>query len=173
MTRFLTETEALELISGSTVGHLGCVVQDQPYVVPINYIFEDGAIYSHSLPGMKIDAMRAKSRVCLQVEKVESEFEWRSVMVFGNFEEIRVVSDRTEALRKLLGRFPFLTPVESAIAHDANPPDSVVYRIVIDQISGVAEEQFGKWNKALLDYGDQLSLVVSDSEAGLRPASNL
>ena len=144
MSRPLTKTEILQLLSHSTLGHLGCVLNDEPYVVPINYIFEDSTIYSHSLPGMKIDAMRAKSRVCLQVEQVESEFNWQSVMVFGDFEEIRTSSEREKVLRKLLARFPFLTPVESTIAHDANAPESVVYRIVIDRTSGVAEEQFGK-----------------------------
>ena len=144
MSRPLTKTEILQLLSHSTLGHLGCVMSDEPYVVPINYIFEDGVIYSHSLPGVKIDAMRAKSRVCLQVEQVESEFNWQSVMVFGDFEEIRTSSEREKVLRKLLARFPFLTPVESTMANDANAPESVVYRIVIDRISGVAEEQFGK-----------------------------
>ena len=144
MSRPLTKTETLQLLNHSTLGHLGCVLNDEPYVVPINYIFEDGSIYSHSLPGMKIDAMRAKSRVCLQVEQVESEFDWQSVMVFGDFEEIRASSEREKVLRKLLARFPFLTPVESTMAYDANAPESVVYRIVIDRISGVAEEQFGK-----------------------------
>jgi nitroimidazol reductase NimA-like FMN-containing flavoprotein (pyridoxamine 5'-phosphate oxidase superfamily) len=144
MSRLLTDTETLELISSNTIGHLGCVVNDEPYVVPINYIFEEGSIYSHSLPGLKVEAMRAKSRVCLQVEQVESEFDWRSAIVFGEFEEIRISEDRTKVLRKLLARFPFLTPVESTMAADANSPESVVYRIVIERVSGVAEEQFGK-----------------------------
>ena len=120
MSRPLTKTETLELLSRSTLGHLGCVSNDEPYVVPINYIFDEGSVYSHSLPGMKIDAMRATSRVCLQVEQVESEFDWQSVMVFGDFEEIRASSEREKVLRKLLARFPFLTPVESTMAHDAN-----------------------------------------------------
>lgn len=144
MARPLTKTEALGLIGSRTLGHLGCVVNGEPYVVPVNYIFEEGSIYSHSLPGLKIEAMRAGSRVCLQVEEVESEFDWRSAMVFGRFEEIRVESDRLKVMRKLLARFPYLTPVESTMAQDANAPESVVYRIVIDRVSGVTEEQFGK-----------------------------
>jgi nitroimidazol reductase NimA-like FMN-containing flavoprotein (pyridoxamine 5'-phosphate oxidase superfamily) len=144
MARHLTETETLRLVSGSTAGHLGCVVNGEPYVVPINYIFEEGALYSHSLPGMKIDAMRASPRVCLQVETVETEFDWHSALVFGDFDEIRVPAERVRILRKLLTRFPFLTPVESLMAQDANAPDSIVYRIIIDRMTGVAEEPFGK-----------------------------
>ena len=64
---------------------------------------------------------------------------WRSVIAFGNFEEIRAPSDRRSILGKLLARFPLLTPVESVMAHDAGAPDSVVFRIRVDRITGVAE----------------------------------
>lgn len=144
MARLLTETENLRLVSSGKVGHLGCVVKGEPYVVPINYIFVEGSVYSHSLPGLKIDAMRASPRVCLQVETVETECDWRSAIVFGNFEEIREPGDRASVLRELLSRFPLLTPVESIMALDANAPDSIVYRIVIDRTTGVTEEPFGK-----------------------------
>ena len=176
MARPITESESLELLGSRTIGHLGCVVQDAPYVVPINYMFDEGRIYSHSLPGLKIDAMRTSPGVCLQVEQVENEFEWRSVMVFGVYEEIRVPDDRTRVLRKLLAHFPFLTPVESTMAADANAPESVVYRIVIERVTGVAEEQFGKVhyeNDYRTECVEFLSERILDWEAGLSPASCL
>ena len=137
--RALLEEEARALLSACRIGRLGCIDNGEPYVVPINYVFEDGSIYSHSLPGRKIDAMRAHPRACLQVDEIENDFEWHSVIAHGNFEEIRVPSDRRSILRKLLARFPLLTPVESAMAQDAAAPDSVVFRIRIDRITGVAE----------------------------------
>jgi nitroimidazol reductase NimA-like FMN-containing flavoprotein (pyridoxamine 5'-phosphate oxidase superfamily) len=73
------------------------------------------------------------------VSKVASDFVWRSVIAFGNFEEIRVPSDRRSILKKLLVRFPLLTPVESVIARDANAPESIVFRIIVDRITGVEE----------------------------------
>ena len=139
MTRILSEAEARNLIAGGKIGRLGCVDNGEPYVVPINYVFEDGSIYSHSLPGQKIELLRAHPRACLQVDEIESDFEWRSVIAYGNFEEIRVPSDRRAILGKLLARFPLLTPVESVMAQDAGAPDSVVFRIRIDRITGVAE----------------------------------
>ena len=108
--------------------------------MPVNYVFEDGSIYSHSLPGQKIEAMRTHSRVCLQVDEIASDFVWRSVIAYGNFEEIRVPSDRRSILKKLLARFPLLTPVESVVARDANAPDTIVFRIIVDRITGVEEE---------------------------------
>jgi nitroimidazol reductase NimA-like FMN-containing flavoprotein (pyridoxamine 5'-phosphate oxidase superfamily) len=140
MTRMLSETEARNLIAGGKIGRLGCVDNGEPYVVPINYVFEDGSIYSHSLPGRKIEALRAHPRACLQVDEIENDLKWQSVIAYGNFEEIRVPSDRRSILSKLLARFPLLTPVESVMAKDASAPDSVVFRIIVDRITGVAED---------------------------------
>jgi nitroimidazol reductase NimA-like FMN-containing flavoprotein (pyridoxamine 5'-phosphate oxidase superfamily) len=135
----LLEEEARALLSDCRIGRLGCVDNGEPYVVPINYVLEDGTIYSHSLPGRKIDALRAHARACLQVDEIENDFNWRSVIAYGDFEEIRTASERRSILSKLLARFPQLTPVESVMAQDASAADSVVFRIRIDRITGVAE----------------------------------
>lgn len=135
----LVEEEARALLSASRIGRLGCIDNGEPYVVPINYVFEEGSIYSHSLPGRKIDAMRAHPRACLQVDQIADDFHWRSAIAYGDFEEIRVSSDRRSILGKLLARFPLLTPVESVMAQDAGAPDPVVFRIRIDRLTGVAE----------------------------------
>ena len=47
------------------VGRLACVVAGEPYLVPITYTYRDGFIYGHTLPGQKLDAMRAEPRVSL------------------------------------------------------------------------------------------------------------
>lgn len=140
MTKVLTEVEALEVIKVGKVGRLGCItIRSEPYVVPINYLVDGRDIYSHSLPGAKIDAMRTHPRVCLQVDQIDNDFHWRSAIAYGDFEEIRNQSDRAFVLGKLLNRFPQLTPVESAIVHDAAAPDSIAFRIVVDRLTGVEE----------------------------------
>ena len=98
------------------------------------------SIYSHSLPCRKIEALRAHPRACLQVDEIRDDFNWRSVIAYGNFEELRVPSDRRSVLGKLLARFPLLTPVESVMAKDAGAPDSIVFRIIVDRITGMEEE---------------------------------
>ena len=140
MTRMSGEAEAQAVISTGRVGRLGCIVKGEPYVVPIHYLFEDGSIYSHSLPGRKIKALRVHPRACLQVDEVESELHWRSAIAFGNFEEIHDDLERAQVLRKLLTRFPLLTPVESRVARDAAAPEIVVFRIRVDRVTGVAED---------------------------------
>ena len=136
----LSEDESLKLIERARVARLGCIVDGGPYVVPINCYYADGCIYSHSLPGQKISALRENPKACLQVDEIESDLRWRSVLAFGTYEEIRTAVERSEILNKLLQRFPMLTPVESAIAVDAGYPTVIVYRIRIDRITGVSEE---------------------------------
>jgi len=138
--RTLLAEEAKALLSACRIGRLGCIDNGEPYVVPINYVFTDGAIYSHSLPGRKLDALRTNPRTCLQVDDIQDDFNWRSVIAYGDFEEIRVPGDRELILNKLLSRFPSLTPVESAIVADAGAPSSIVFRIRVDRVTGVSED---------------------------------
>ena len=140
MTRVLNNNEALKVIKAGKVGRLGCIDGEGPYVVPINYVLDAGAIYSHSLPGRKIDAMRQHARVCLQVDHVADDFHWQSAIAFGIFEEIDSPSERREVLGQILLRFPRLTPVESMIVQDAAAPDSIVFRIKINRVTGVEEK---------------------------------
>ena len=139
MHRTLTGGQAFEIIKEGKLGRLGCIDHDEPYVVPLNYLTVNGAIYSHSLPGKKIEAMRINPRVCLQVDQIEDDFHWRSALATGKFEEVKSPNDRRVILGKLLSVFPNLTPVESMVVEDAAAPDSVVFRIVIDQVTGVEE----------------------------------
>jgi len=47
-----------------------CIAAGWPYVVPVNYFFDGKDIYIHSLPGKKLDALRANPRACLQVDEI-------------------------------------------------------------------------------------------------------
>jgi nitroimidazol reductase NimA-like FMN-containing flavoprotein (pyridoxamine 5'-phosphate oxidase superfamily) len=136
----LSEDESDSMLKAAGVARLGCIVDGGPYIVPINYYFEDGCAYSHSLPGLKISALRENPRACLQVDDIESDLRWRSVLAFGKFEEIASASERGNILGKILNRFPILTPVEIAITRDAGPPSIIVFRIRIDKMTGVGEE---------------------------------
>ena len=140
MSRLLTDNEAQTLLRRNLIGRLGCIARGEPYVVPINYLFDAGTVYSHSLPGKKIEALRTNPRACLQVDEIETDTEWRSVIAYGNYEEVHSPVERGTILNKLLSRFPRLTPVESVAVHDAAAPQTVVFRLRVDEITGVAED---------------------------------
>src|SRR5215204_5910919 len=108
----LTPEQSYALLRGSRVAHLGVVSGGDPYVVPVNYVFDGEYVYFHSLPGKKVEAVRAHPRVCVQVDDVQGDYSWRSVIAFGRCEEVRGDSERAHALGLLLSLFPHLTPVE-------------------------------------------------------------
>lgn len=136
----LSEEESRQMLREGRVARLGCIVDGGPYIVPINYYFENGCVYSHSLRGLKILALKENPKACLQVDVVESDIRWRSVLAFGNYEEVINPGERSKILNKLLQRFAMLTPVESAVVDDAEPSSVIVFRIRIDRMSGVAEK---------------------------------
>src|SRR5215510_3524349 len=140
MTKTLNDADSWQVLKAGKMGHLACVDGSEPYVVPINYLVDEDCIYSHSLPGRKISALRAHPRACLQVSSIQDDFHWSSAIAFGSYEEIIDQTDRNSALRQLLERFPKLTPVESELARDVEPPPVIAFRLRVDHVSGAAEE---------------------------------
>ena len=139
MMKMLSDDEARRLFQFAKIARLGCIVNGEPYVVPINCHLEDDCLYSHSLPGLKISGLRENPRACVQVDEIESDLHWRSGIAFGKFEEITKSNERAEVLGKLLRKFPMLTPVESAIAVDGAAAEVIVFKIRIERVTGVSE----------------------------------
>ena len=135
----MSEEEARALLRAGQLARLGCVAEGYPYVVPVNYVFNGEYVFSHSLPGRKIDAMRTFPRVCLQVDEVQDQTRWKSALAFGTFEELNDKAERERALNLLLSLFPQLTPVESFITADAGAPAPVVYRVRVERVTGIRE----------------------------------
>ncbi|HEX5081513.1 MAG TPA: pyridoxamine 5'-phosphate oxidase family protein [Blastocatellia bacterium] len=129
--------EARELLLNQNIGRLGCCHHDMPYVVPVNYFFDGEAIYIHSMPGRKIQIMRANPYVCLQVDEIKDSFNWLSVIAFGQFEEVYDTAERDRIMAAMFQRFPYLTPVESKAREGLS--DVIVFRIRIERITGVSE----------------------------------
>ena len=139
MMKTLKNEEARRLLQTARVARLGCVVNGEPYVVPLNCHLEGDYLYSHSLPGRKITGLRENPKACVQVDEIESDLRWRSVIAFGRYEEITRSSERAEVLNKLLHKFSMLTPVESTIAMDGAAVEVIVFRIKIERLTGVSE----------------------------------
>ena len=139
MMRMLNNEEARRLFQAARVARLGCIVDGEPYVVPVNCHLDGDYLYSHSLPGLKIRGLRENSRACIQVDEIESDLSWRSAIAFGKYEEVTSANERADILNRLLSQFPMLTPVESAIAVDGYAQEVIVFRIKIERLTGVSE----------------------------------
>src|SRR5262245_17223103 len=138
MIKPLSSEDARDLLRHCNVARLACIAGDYPYVVPVNYIVHENRIYTHSLPGKKIEALRENPKACVQVDKVESAFRWRSAIAFGEYREVTDPAERNRAITELLDKFPNLTPVESVPVHDGGS-SIIVFCIEIDRVSGVAD----------------------------------
>jgi nitroimidazol reductase NimA-like FMN-containing flavoprotein (pyridoxamine 5'-phosphate oxidase superfamily) len=133
----LGKADSLAVLREGSLGRLGCIASGGPYVIPVNYFFDGKDIYIHSLPGKKIDALRANRRACLQVDEIKDSYHWRSVIVYGNYEEISDEKTREQMLARLYSRVPHMTPVESKLVSESR--GIIVFRIVVEEVTGMAE----------------------------------
>lgn len=77
-----------QVLRSEDIGHLGCIADGWPYVVPVTYVYDGGSVYVHCGDGLKLRAMRENPQVCLEVEQIRSMANWRTVLVRGRFEEL-------------------------------------------------------------------------------------
>ena len=92
------------------VGHLACLADGRPYVVPITYAYAGGDVYGHALPGRKISALRTEPHACFEVEERVDGETWRSVVAEGLYEELTDTAERRTALALLRGTEPLALP---------------------------------------------------------------
>lgn len=118
--------------------HLGCSDASEPYVVPISYVFKDGAIYGYTHVGKKITMMRKNPRVCICVgDYVERR--WRSVIIMGTYEELSGES-RSEAVVLLSKQINNTQDILPFLPDDAVPKNAtdqrIIYKINITEMTG-------------------------------------
>lgn len=119
-------------------GHLGCVSEGYPYVVPMHYYFDDPNIYIFTTVGMKTEYMDANPAVCLQVEEVHDLKHWRSVTVTGRAEKITDQPEIDRVMQFVKTQNPTLSPAMNRTWIDAWGREEVMalYKIHPDQMNG-------------------------------------
>ena len=72
-----------EIIEKAHICRLGLVDNDEPYVIPVCFGYERGALYFHcTLKGRKVELIRKNNKVCfemdidVQLEKAEDPCDW-------------------------------------------------------------------------------------------------
>lgn len=144
----LTPAECENILNSNYYAHLGCVDDNKPYVFPITYAYKDGILYGFSMEGHKVDIMRKNPNICIQVEHVENEYAWQSVMCWGEFEEVTdpqgaqdiklLIADVHGQAMLKDEKLPFTIITESV---HKQIDDSVVYRMKPIRMTGKAEKK--------------------------------
>ena len=101
----MSEQECSELLKRVSFGRLACSLEDQPYIVPVDFSYEPDCIYIFSTVGKKIEWMRQNPKVCLQADEIGNRANWLSVIVTGTFLELREYSAGREHGLEQLARY--------------------------------------------------------------------
>ena len=82
--------ECWRLLETRSVGRLAVVVDDQPEIVPVNYLVVDSAVVFRTEGGTKLHALESHHQVAFEADEIDGPARtgW-SVMVKGKAEEIR------------------------------------------------------------------------------------
>lgn len=140
----LTAIEIEDLLQQQIYGHLGCHDQDMVYVVPLSYAYHNGVLYGHSRKGMKTTMMAKNPEVCFQVDQLENMGNWKSVIVWGRYEELSKPEERKQAFEILLQRHaPHISSQTMEIGHEwpftsehLEAVGGIVFRIVLTEKTG-------------------------------------
>jgi uncharacterized protein len=138
----MTQEECGEFLASASLGRLGCSLDNQPYVVPLYFVYEPDNIYVFSTFGQKTEWMRANPKVCLEVDEITNQSEWRSVIASGRYQELpepRYTAEREHA-RSLLERHHrwWLNPLGERQLRLGNHSITPVFcRIHIDTMTGL------------------------------------
>ena len=136
------------VLQNQVVGRIGCYADGKLYVVPITYAYDGKYIYAHSKDGMKIKMMRKNPHVCFEVDVMENMANWRSVIVWGTFEEMKDSASQAKGMKILMDRLMPLMASETVKPpnHSMRPQmvekevKAIVYRIKVTESTGRYEK---------------------------------
>ncbi len=111
--------EILEIIAKCEVCYVSMIdVEGMPYVVPLNFGYENGTLYLHGAKeGKKIEALKNNPKVCVafstdhllryQHEQVACSWsmKYRSVLLYGEVEFINDDQERIDALNVMMRKY--------------------------------------------------------------------
>jgi hypothetical protein len=132
-----------EILRGSQICRIAMIDGDMPYIVPLNYGYDDHALYFHAAPeGRKIDLIRKNSRVCFEIEegyaliRHEEPCGWtsryRSVIGYGKIEILTGLEEKISGLDRIMAH-------HGHTGHSQYPKASlekmVILRLTIEQLT--------------------------------------
>ncbi len=151
MLRQLTNEEIEEVLRNNLLGRIGCSNGKRIYVVPVNYVYDGQYIFAHSREGLKIDMMRDNPDVCFEVDEVQSFTNWRSVVLWGVYQELSDERSRYNVMKAFTEQMIHIkTSITTQVVdvseasvnnfqYSSTKP--VIYRIVINERSGRFEKE--------------------------------
>ena len=84
----MSQLEVEQFLTCARTGRLGLVIDDEPYIIPVGYVYHQGKIAIHSCTqGKKMKALHRQPRVCFEVdESISDASMYKSVIIHGTVE---------------------------------------------------------------------------------------
>jgi nitroimidazol reductase NimA-like FMN-containing flavoprotein (pyridoxamine 5'-phosphate oxidase superfamily) len=144
----LSRDQIQQVLQSQIVGRIGCCFKNEMYVVPVTYAIHKEFIYAHSKEGLKVQMMRKNPHVCFQVDSIDNMTNWRSVLLWGDFEELKTEKEQRMGMKILADRLtPYMISETVRPAQSPHPPDiiekefkALAYRIRIIKTTGRFEK---------------------------------
>jgi nitroimidazol reductase NimA-like FMN-containing flavoprotein (pyridoxamine 5'-phosphate oxidase superfamily) len=92
----MSESDCFTALTRTRLGRLACAHENQPYVVPIYFVYEEPYVYGFTTLGQKVEWMRSNPLVCVELDEVVNFDQWTSILLFGTYEELPEVPGTPE-----------------------------------------------------------------------------
>ena len=139
----MSKVECNNALSRARVGRLGCARNNQPYVLPLNLVFDGNSyLYGFATLGQKVEWMRSNPLVCFEIDEVKNHSHWSSVIVSGRYEELpdrpEFEPARVHAQECLQKRVMWWEPAYISQEHRDKPHSltPIFFRIKIENVTG-------------------------------------
>lgn len=137
----LTRDQAFDLLNREQVAHLGMVIDGEPYVCPMSFVVDDDRILFRTMPGKKLDGIRANPRVCIEVSSFDvATGDWRSVIVYGTARFVEDVSTGQKVVAQLFSKYDQVmgSPLSAGSGSLPLAGQPQVIEVPIEDISGMS-----------------------------------
>jgi hypothetical protein len=112
----MSSEDSKDLLEKAPVGRLGTCLGNEPYVIPLNFVYDNGKIYFHSAKvGRKLENLKSNPKVCFEVDQLigikEGEIGcdfgcyYKSVITFGEARIVDSESQKVRILEKLVSKY--------------------------------------------------------------------
>lgn len=114
LVREISHNECMGILAEQHIARLACAKDNMPYVIPIQYAYASNRCYVFTMPGKKLDYLRANPQACLQIDKYHDKDHWISVVADASFRELPEIDppdpERLQAWSLLSDRFDWWEP---------------------------------------------------------------
>lgn len=111
----MNDNQIVNVLQSQLIAHLACYADKKLFLVPITYAYKDGYLYCQSKDGLKIQLMRKNPAVCIEVDQIESMRNWRTVILWGEYEQLKNEKDKAKAQQILMDRIEPIYTGETVI----------------------------------------------------------